>query len=209
MSDSITELLDSTRLLFDLQQGSKIAQSFSGCLEPEAIACQTTDGLVEKFGCAFARIWLLEPDQAHLKLVASSGMYTNKNGFFAKIPMGAYKVGKIAQNRVAFLSNNLANEPWVGNRDWAIANKIQGFAGYPLAVSERVIGVLAVFNHDALAPEFLEVLQTLCTMASIALDTALQHQKEKQTWQIRSPSFSRLALSEQLASILDSASTLR
>jgi hypothetical protein len=67
MSDPTTELLDSTRLLFDLQQGSEIAQSFSGCLEPEAIACQTTDGLVEKFDCAFARSWLVDlstrPDQ--------------------------------------------------------------------------------------------------------------------------------------------------
>ena len=205
MSDSTTDLLDSTRLLFDLQQGSEIAQTFSGCLDPEAIACQTTDGLVEKFDCAFARIWLLEPDQTTLKLVASSGMYTNKNGFFARIPMGAYKVGKIAQNRVAFLSNNLANEPWVGNRDWAIANNIRGFAGYPLAVRDKVIGVLAIFSHHAMAPEFLEVLQTLCTMVSIALDTALRHQKEKQTWLARSPSFSHLALSEQLASILNSA----
>lgn len=205
MSDLATALLDSTRLLFDLQQGSEIAQSFSGCLEPEAIACQTTDGLVEKFGCAFARIWLLETDRAILKLVASSGMYTYTNGAFAKIPVGAYKVGKIAQNRVAFLSNNLADEPWVGNREWAIANKIRGFAGYPLAVRDKVIGVLAVFSHHPMAPEFLEVLQTLCTMASMALDAALQHQQEKQTWQARSPSFSHLPLSEQLASILSSA----
>lgn len=207
MSDPTTELLDSTRLLFELHQGSEIAQSFSGCLEPEAIACQTTDGLVEKFDCAFARIWLLEPDEATLKLVASSGMYTHKNGSFAKIPMGAYKVGKIAQNRVAFLSNNLADEPWVGNRDWAIANNIRGFAGYPLSVRDRVIGVLAVFSHYAMAPEFLEVLQTLCTMVSIALDTALQYQKEKQIWQssTRSPTFSHLSLCDQLASILRSA----
>lgn len=207
MPDQIAELLDSTRLLFDLQRGNEIAQSLSGCLEPEAIAGRVTDGLVEKFDCAFARIWLLEPDQTILKLIASSGMYTNTNGWFARVPMGAYKVGKIAQNRVSFLSNNLAEEPWVGDRDWAIANGIRGFAGYPLAIKGRVVGVLATFSHHAMAPEFLEVLQTLCTVVTIALDTALQYQKEKQTWQssAHSPAFSHLSLSEQLASVLSSA----
>ncbi len=174
---------------------------------PEDIAKHVTDGLVETFGGAFARIWLLDPDQATLKLVASSGMYTHLNGSFASVPMGAYKVGKIAQNRVSFLSNRLADEPWVGNREWAIANKIQGFAGYPLAVQGKVIGVLATFSHHAMEPEFLEVLQTLCTIVSIALDTALKHQAEKQTWQsfAQHPSFHHLSLSDQLASVLKSA----
>ncbi|MEE3717115.1 LuxR C-terminal-related transcriptional regulator [Tumidithrix elongata RA019] len=200
------ELLDSTRLLFDLHRGAEIAQSFSG-LEPEAIALQLTDGLVEKFDCAFARIWLLEPNQQFLKLVASSGMYTHINGKFSRVPLGAYKVGKIAQNRVSFLSNNLAEEHWVGNREWAIANKIRGFAGYPLEIRGKVVGVLASFSHQPLAPEFLEILPTLCTMVSIALDAALQHQREKQTWQTSfpTPSFSHSPLSDQLAHILSSA----
>lgn len=206
MSDPLTGLLDPTRLVFDLQQANEIAQRFSGCLEPEEIAHCTTEGLVEKFGCAFARIWLLEVDQAILRLVASSGMYTNLNGFFGRVPMGAYKVGKIAQNRISFLSNNLAAESWVGNREWAIAHNIRGFAGYPLAINDRVIGVLATFSHHQMEPEFLEVLQTLCTIVSIALDTALRYQKEKQGWHssLHHSPF-KLSLSEQLASILSSA----
>lgn len=207
MADPIADLFNPARLLFDLQRGNQIAQGISGCLEPEVIAGQVTSGLVEKFGCAFARIWLLEPDQTVLRLVASSGMYTHINGSFARVPIGTYKVGKIAQNGIAFLSNNLANETWVGNREWAIVNNIRGFAGYPLAIQGRVVGVLATFSHEAMEPEFLEVLQTLCTVVSIALETALQHQKEKQTWQAsaQTPVFSQLALSEQFASILPAA----
>lgn len=207
MPDPLPRLLDPTQILFDLQQGNEIAQCFSGCLDPEEIARRVTDGLVEKFDCAFARLWLLEPEQTTLKLVASSGMYTHTNGSFAQVSMGAYKVGKIAQNRVSFLSNNLAAEPWVGNREWAIANNIRGFAGYPLAVKDRVVGVLAIFSHHAMEPEFLEVLQTLCTIVSFALDTALHYQREKQSWQYppRSPTFNHLSLSEQLVSILSAA----
>jgi len=203
--------LDSTRLLFDLQQGNEIARSLSGCLEPEAIARRVTDGMVAEFGCAFARIWLVEPDRTELSLVASSGMYTRIDGSFARVPMGAFKVGKIAQNGIPFLSNALANETWVRDRDWAIANGIHGFAGYPLTAGGDVVGVLAVFNRQPMAPEFLEVLQSLCATVAIALEIALHYQQEKHAWQQEKQAWqaapklysaSRSPLSEQLASLL-------
>ena len=74
MADSVFEMSDNTRLLVDLQQVNSIAQSFSGCMEPVKIARRVTDGLIEKFGCVFARIWLMEPERTMLKLVASSGL---------------------------------------------------------------------------------------------------------------------------------------
>lgn len=152
----------------------------------------------------FARIWLLEPDQLTLRLVASSGLYTHTDGSCAQVPMGAYKVGKIALSRVPFLSNHLPDEPWVKDREWAIANRIQGFAGYPLAVDDRVIGVLATFSHHPFAPEFLEVLQVLCMITTIALDSALQAQQSLQKLQTsRLPlPHGALPLSDQLAMAL-------
>lgn len=193
------------RLLVDLQQVSEIVQALNGCLEPDVIAKRTTDCLVEKFGCAFARIWLIEPDRITLRLVASSGMYTHTNGSFARVPMGAFKVGKIAQNRIPFLSNNLADEPWVKDRDWAIAQSITGFAGYPLAIAEKTVGVLAVFSHQPLSPEFLEAMQGLCTTLTVILENTMHYQQERQTHSGASLSLGAVPLSEQLAGSLGSA----
>ena len=172
-----------------------------GSLVPEAIAQQVTDGLVEKFDCAFSRIWLVEPDQSALRLVASSGLYTRTDGSFSRVPMGAFKVGKIAKNRIAFLSNNLSEETWVKDREWAIANRIRGFAGYPLGISSTsssehpALGVLATFSYSPLTPEFLEVLRFLCTLVTISLNAALN---QKPTL----PPSERLPLSDQLAQVL-------
>jgi DNA-binding CsgD family transcriptional regulator/GAF domain-containing protein len=193
-------LLDAARLLHDLRQVNEIAQSLSGRLNPTILAGQVTEALVQRFGCAFARIWLVEPDQTALRLVASAGLYTHINGSFARVPMGAYKVGKIAQNRVPFLSNQLAEETWVKDRQWALDNHIQGFAGYPLAVGERVLGVLASFSHAPLAPEFLEVLQVLCMTLTVALDAALQATPDRVPLAITGPSHQ--CLSDQMALVL-------
>ncbi len=193
---------DPTRILFDLQQINEIAQSFSGCLVPEEIARSVTSGLVEKFSGAMARLWLLEPDQTSLKLVASSGLSTRTDGRFGRVPLGAYKVGKIALNRVSFLSNNLPAEAWVGDREWAIENNICGFAGYPLIANDRVLGVLAMFSCHALEPAFLEVLQTLCTIVTVSLDTTLKYQQQSA---ISPTQPHELMLSDQLVSVLSQA----
>lgn len=200
MASGVSASSNSLRLLMDLQQLSQIAQTFSGCLDPTVIAKQVTDQIVKLFDCAFARIWLLEADQTALRLVASSGLYTHINGSFARVPMGAFKVGKIAQNRIPFLSNHLAEEPWVKDREWAIAMQITGFAGYPLVIGDRLVGVLAVFSHQPFSPEFLEVLQLLCTTVTVALDSALTYQREKQSTLLLSSI--TLPLSEQLAALL-------
>ena len=194
-------MLDDTKLVWDLQRVNQIAQSFSTSLDLKEIACLATDGLVKYFDCAFARIWLLEPDAKILQLVASSGLYTRTDGSFSRIPMGEFKIGKIAQNRVSLLSNNLAAESWVRYPQWAIANNINSFAGYPLANSEKVIGVLAAFSHNPMGSEFLEVLLSLCTTLTVALEIASQHHREKQDVKSKI-TLNELSLSDSLAYIL-------
>lgn len=197
-----SDALDVSRLLFDLKLCSDLVSRFTGCLDPNAIATAVTEGLIEQFGCAFTRIWLVEPDRMNLKLVASSGLYTRLDGSFARVPMGAFKVGKIAQHCIPFLSNCLPDEDWVKDRDWAIQNQIQGFAGLPLMVKDQAVGVLAVFSHHPLAPEFLEVLQILSLSVTGALASALKHQDLIEQVYTQPKQAQEKSLSEQLAMLL-------
>ncbi|WP_228021502.1 LuxR C-terminal-related transcriptional regulator [Vasconcelosia minhoensis] len=196
MTELSAQTLDASRLLFDLKLGGDLVRRFTGSLDADAIAACFTDGLVEQFSCVFARLWLVEPDRRELRLVASSGLYTRLDGDFGRVPMGAYKVGKIALNCIPFLSNRLAQEDWVKDRAWAIENRIQGFAGLPLMVEQEAIGVLAVFSREAMAAEFLEVLQILSLSVTGAIAAALNHQQATPT------EADRRALSEQISAIL-------
>ena len=198
------DLINSAQLLFELQNIDRLNQSLSGCLEPKAIATKITEGLVNQFNCSFARIWLVDPERTALTLVASSGLYTRLDGDFASVPMGAYKVGKIAQHCIPFLSNQLAEESWVKDRTWAIKNKICGFAGLPLAISGEAIGVLAVFNYQPMKAEFLEALRILCSSVAVALNNANLYQQNSQTLPINDLSTLtiKLSLAEKISNIL-------
>ncbi|MEM8614456.1 MAG: LuxR C-terminal-related transcriptional regulator [Cyanobacteria bacterium P01_H01_bin.105] len=197
-------MLDDTKLVWSLQRANQITQGFSTSLNLDGIAHLATDGLVKQFDCAFARIWLVEPDRKLLRLVASSGLYTHTDGSFSRVPMGEFKIGRIAKNHISLLSNNLAAESWVRHPEWAISNKITSFVGYPLANSEQVIGVLAAFGHHPMRPEFLEVLLGFCTTLTVALEMASLHQKEQQgSSMVRAiPPLVQLPFSESLAHIL-------
>lgn len=177
MSSSSAASLDVARISFDLKLCAEVVSEFTGLLEPDAIASKVTAGLVDTFGCAFARVWLVEPDRTALRLVASSGLYTRLDGSFARVPMGHFKIGKIAQNGIPFLSNCLPKESWVKDREWAVSNNIQGFAGLPLMANAQTIGVLAVFSTQKMDPGFLEVLQMFSLCVAAALVSALNHQK--------------------------------
>ncbi|MEM7595611.1 MAG: LuxR C-terminal-related transcriptional regulator [Cyanobacteria bacterium P01_A01_bin.83] len=196
-------MLKNTGLVWDLQRVDRVAQSFSKSLDPKKIAQLATDGLVEQFNCAFARIWLIEPDGKMLRLAASSGLYTHTDGSFSRIPIGAYKIGRIAQNRVSLLSNNLAKETWIRYPEWAIANKLKSFAGYPLVSLDKIFGVLAIFGHNPMRSEFQEVLSSLCTALTVALEIASLHQQEQIDSQTKKPiTLAELSLSDSLSYLL-------
>ena len=198
------DFIDSHRLLFELQKIDRLNQSLSGYLQPKEIATKITDGLVKEFDCAFVRIWLVEAKLNRLKLIASSGLYTRLDGDFATVPMGSYKVGKIAQHCIPFLSNKLSEESWVKDREWAIKHKICGFAGLPLTIAGEVTGVLAIFSKQIMEAEFLEALKLLCSSVAVALSNADRYQQKinSQIKNIKPGEIINIPLSEQLNCIL-------
>jgi PAS domain S-box-containing protein len=114
--------------------------------------------MVRHLDAAFARIWTIKNEGAELELEASAGMYTRLDGRYSRIPFGQFKIGLIAQERRAHLTNDVRNDPRIDNKDWAKAEAMIAFAGYPLVVEDRVVGVMGMFSRQALTQGTLETL---------------------------------------------------
>jgi PAS domain S-box-containing protein len=114
--------------------------------------------LVSHFDAAFARIWTLNPDTNTLELQASAGIYTHLDGEHARVPLGQFKIGRIAEERKPHFTNDVANDPRVSDKEWARRTGMVAFAGYPLLVEDRLIGVMAMFSREQLTEETLESL---------------------------------------------------
>jgi PAS domain S-box-containing protein len=124
----------------------------------KAILGECGEAIVRHLDAAFARIWTLSDDGKMLELQASAGMYTHLDGPHSRIPMGQFKIGMIAQERKPHLTNDVLNDPRITNRAWAQKEGMASFAGYPLSVGDRTIGVMAMFSRKQLTPDTTETL---------------------------------------------------
>jgi PAS domain S-box-containing protein len=136
-------------------------------------AFETRDGLREVLqGCAealvrhanavFARIWTLAKDQDVLELQASAGMYTHLDGAHSRVRVGDLKIGLIAREKKPHLTNDVTNDSLISDKAWAKREGIVAFAGHPLVVENRAVGVMAMFSRTPFASG------TLDTLASVA-----------------------------------------
>ena len=140
------------------------------------------EALVEHLHGAFARIWTLNPQGDVLELQASAGLYTHLDGPHSRVPVGKYKIGLIAQERQPHLTNTVVGDPRVSDQEWAQREGMVAFAGYPLIVEDRLVGVMAMFARHPLTES------TLDAMASVANEIGLgveRKQAQERLWEQR------------------------
>jgi PAS domain S-box-containing protein len=125
------------------------------------------DALVRHLDAAFARIWTLNTHENVLELQASAGLYTHLDGPHGRVPVGQYKIGRIAAQRQPHLTNDVLNDPHVSNPEWARREGMVAFAGHPLVLESELLGVMAVFARQPLSEFCLQALASVAS--SIAL----------------------------------------
>jgi PAS domain S-box-containing protein len=128
------------------------------------------EAVVTHLDAAFARVWTIERGSDVLELQASAGMYTHLDGAHGRVPVGKFKIGLIAAERRAHLTNSVAGDPRVGDQEWARREGMVAFAGYPLLVEDRLAGVLAMFARRALPDDTLEALSSVANIIAQGIE---------------------------------------
>ncbi|MBC7925619.1 MAG: PAS domain S-box protein, partial [Bryobacteraceae bacterium] len=143
-----------------LTQVAELSESLQSCAE----------AMVRHLDAAFARVWTLASSEPVLELQASAGMYTHVNGPHARVPVGSFKIGLIAQERRPHLTNDVLNDPRIGDLSWARQEGMVAFAGYPLIVEDRLVGVLGLFARHPLEEGTLTALASVADTIAIGIE---------------------------------------
>jgi transcriptional regulator with GAF, ATPase, and Fis domain len=156
-------------------------------LQLDDVLATITQGLVQEFHAAFARIWLLGPGDLctacyqaaacanrarclHLK--ASAGLYTNLNGTFRRVPLGVAKIGHIALGWGPTYTNDTLADDRLPDKTWLREHGLVSFAGYPLRFQEELLGVLAMFSQRVMHQDEFDRLAVFANQAAIAIQNA-------------------------------------
>ena len=72
--------------------------------------------------------------------------------------MGKLKIGLIAAERQPYVTNSVVGDPGFGDQEWIRQKGMAAFAGYPLIVEGRLVGVVAMFARKPLTETVLQGL---------------------------------------------------
>ncbi|MDB5388948.1 MAG: sensor signal transduction histidine kinase [Planctomycetaceae bacterium] len=129
-----------------------------------------SEAIVRNLDAAFARIWTLNEQEEMLDLQASAGLYTHIDGPHGHVPVGKFKIGMIAAERKPHLTNQVLGDPRVGDQDWARREGMVAFAGYPLLVADRLVGVVAMFARSPFTEVTLQALASISNNIALGID---------------------------------------
>lgn len=143
-----------------------------------------TQTMVDHLGAAFARVWILNEQDDVLELRASSGLYTNLDGRHARVPMGSSKIWLIAAQRQPNLTNHVLGDPRIPEQEWVRREGLVAFAGYPLIIEDRVIGVMAMFFRQALSESTIQAMAVVADQIALGImrkqaEEALRESEER------------------------------
>jgi PAS domain S-box-containing protein len=139
----------------DAQVGSALLQGTS----LRETLCKCAEAVAGHPNVALARIWTLNQEENVLELQASAGLPTDSSE--DRIALGKAGMGMIASRRKPYLSRNLADDPLITNKEWSRREGLVAFAGYPLIIESRLVGVIALFAREAFTSALAEGFASL------------------------------------------------
>ncbi|MFL6210579.1 MAG: GAF domain-containing protein [Pyrinomonadaceae bacterium] len=166
-----------------------------------------TEAMVNHLGAAFARIWTFNKAENILELQASAGLYTHIDGPHARVPVGAFKIGLIAEERQPHITNEVGTDPRVSNKDWAARAGMVAFAGYPLLVEDRLVGVMAMFARHTLPDDTIDALASVADIISQGIERKRAKEEVQEANRRALIEYERLI--ERLAALAQSLGTAR
>lgn len=129
-----------------------------------------TETLVQQLNCAGARIWTFDADSQILELQAISGQIASADPLKARISIGISIIGFIAAQKQPYLTNDAVNDICIGDPNWASSEQLVAFAGYPLVVENRLMGVLAVLGNRPFSSRCTNTLSWVANAIAVEID---------------------------------------
>lgn len=138
--------------------------------------------MVEHLGVQTARIWILKSSSDELELMASHGEDAAIEGPFSRVPVGMHYIGKVALTRKPLFTNRPNWSDLLPGNETDFARENRAFAGYPLQVHGRLMGVIGLFSSKEIQAYVIESLASVSNTIAIGIE---QHWSKEELMQAK------------------------
>lgn len=133
---------------------------------------QVAQNLLAAFDDSRIYIWAFDSQSHFLELQAIAGEHRQLNYFASQIPLGISLIGHIAQTGQPYISHDVAHDICLNAPPATLEPHLISFVGYPLMVSDRLVGVMALLLPCPLTPNIEVALQGVAACLALAIDGA-------------------------------------
>ena len=158
---------EKTRLL---ALSADVGTALAGNDSLRTILQRCVEAMVRHLNAALACIWTLQAEANTLEMQANAGIYLHLGGLQGEIPIGTSEIGLIAQERRPYVTNSILADPRISDQAWAERSGLVAFAGYPLTVENRLVGVMALFARETVAETTQEALAWVAGGIALGID---------------------------------------
>jgi len=127
------------------------------------------DAMMRYLNVELAQIWILDSGDGLLHLQATSGAANGTSR--APNPSTRLKpAAGITGDGKPVLVNKIAGETCVPCHDWAQREGITAYAGYPLMLENRLIGLMSIYSGSALSPAVIQELGSVANGIALSIE---------------------------------------
>jgi PAS domain S-box-containing protein len=162
------------------------------------------EALVQHLHGGLARIWTLDDHEPVLDLQASAGQYIGLDGPLLRVPVGRFTVGRIAAERRWRLDDAANVDPQIGDPDWVRRARMVAFAGYPLLLEGKLLGVMALHAGHAFSPSALDAMAVVADGIALGIERKrAERELARYTRDLEQAHNTERQNAEQLAKLVD------
>ena len=131
---------------------------------------QCAEALVQHLDGGLARIWTLDESDDVLHLQAGAGVCRRLDEQHGRVAVGAFTIGAIARAREPLVTQPSRLDLHVGPADLVAPEPLVAFAGYPLLVDSKLVGVLAMFAPREFSSSALDAMAAVADAVALGID---------------------------------------
>ncbi|HXJ29580.1 MAG TPA: response regulator [Gemmatimonadales bacterium] len=170
-------VLERTRLAV---LSSDLGVALTGVAALRATLVRCTGALVRHLDVIGACIWTFSESARGLELAAGTGLSAALADAYAKVSLDDPLIGNIVRQRRPVHMTAGETLP-IPDAAWVERNRIATFAGCPLLVGERTVGVLGVFSRRTLPSFVVESLSAIADQLAVGIERRRAEEELRQS----------------------------
>jgi PAS domain S-box-containing protein len=149
--------------------GAEVGLALTGSASLEEILGGCAKAMAQYLNGALAQIWVYDSARNELEPLAAEGSLLASNRPIQDAPRPDLSLLALARGEPVFIKS-LAGDPRMPDQEWAARENMASFAGIPLLLEDRFVGLMSLYSGQALGESVLQEMRSVAHGIALCIE---------------------------------------